>query len=198
MRSIPPDVPKIAVVNKSDLPSALESCELDELGFNWCRASALSGKGLDVLDAEIQSLFHARGLSSGFDFAGTGGLDGREAGPLSCLHLTTPGPAGHPLPRKGACGLGGFAGSGGPDGRFAGSGGLEAFGGLITNSRQADAISRAADSLRLAADALAALVTPDAVLTDIEAALAAIGEVTGKTVRDDILSRVFERFCVGK
>jgi len=69
---------------------------------------------------------------------------------------------------------------------------------LITNVRQAEAISRALHSVALAAEALAAAVTPDAVLTDIEAALSAIGEVTGKTMRDDIILRIFERFCVGK
>ena len=41
-------------------------------------------------------------------------------------------------------------------------------------------------------------LTPDAVLTDIEAAMEAMGEVTGAIVRDDITARIFERFCVGK
>ena len=40
--------------------------------------------------------------------------------------------------------------------------------------------------------------TPDAVLTDVEAAMEAMGEVTGATVREDITARIFERFCVGK
>ena len=40
--------------------------------------------------------------------------------------------------------------------------------------------------------------TPDAVLTDIEEAMQAMGEVTGATVREDITARIFERFCVGK
>jgi tRNA modification GTPase len=50
----------------------------------------------------------------------------------------------------------------------------------------------------LAIAAIGESVTPDAVLTDVEAALAAIGEVTGKTMREDVVARVFERFCVGK
>ena len=41
-------------------------------------------------------------------------------------------------------------------------------------------------------------LTPDAVLTDVENAMEAIGEVTGATVRQDITNRIFERFCVGK
>jgi len=69
---------------------------------------------------------------------------------------------------------------------------------LISNRRQAEAISRAADNISLATTALAAQTTPDAILTDIEAALISIGEVTGKTMREDIISNIFERFCVGK
>jgi tRNA modification GTPase len=71
-------------------------------------------------------------------------------------------------------------------------------GDILTNTRQAEAISRARDGIMLAAEALEASFTPDVVLTDIEAALEAIGEVTGKTMRESILSRIFERFCVGK
>ena len=37
-----------------------------------------------------------------------------------------------------------------------------------------------------------------ALLLDVEAAMEAIGEVTGATVREDITNRIFERFCVGK
>ena len=69
---------------------------------------------------------------------------------------------------------------------------------LITNARQAESISRALSCVSQAIEAINASVTPDAVLTEIEAALSAIGEITGRTMREDILSRIFERFCVGK
>jgi tRNA modification GTPase len=69
---------------------------------------------------------------------------------------------------------------------------------LLTNGRQADALWRALASIRLSRDALTSGVTPDAVLTEIETALGALGEVTGKTAREDIVGRIFERFCVGK
>ena len=71
-------------------------------------------------------------------------------------------------------------------------------GGILTNARQADAITRAAGSIRRARAAMVTGVTPDAVLTEIEAAMSALGEITGKTVREDITARIFERFCVGK
>jgi len=136
LRLIPPDIPKIAVVNKSDLPAVLKSTELTELGVEFCLVSALSGEGLDSLDAKIQKMFP--------EFNAT--------------------PSGE----------------------------------LITNVRQAEALSRAANSVQLALNALDDSFTPDAVLTDLEAALNAMGEVTGKTIREDIVSRIFERFCVGK
>ena len=45
---------------------------------------------------------------------------------------------------------------------------------------------------------LRAGMTPDAVLVDLESAMDALGEVTGRTMREDITNRIFERFCVGK
>ena len=39
---------------------------------------------------------------------------------------------------------------------------------------------------------------PKSVLTGVEDAMEKIGEVTGSTLREDITSRIFERFCVGK
>ena len=69
---------------------------------------------------------------------------------------------------------------------------------LLTNARQAGAAARAAEAAERARGALAAGVTPDALLTDVEEALSALGELTGRTVREDITDRIFERFCVGK
>jgi len=71
-------------------------------------------------------------------------------------------------------------------------------GSLLTDSRQEDAASRARDAVRRAAESLALGMTPDAVLTDAEEALNALGELTGRTAREDIVSRIFSRFCVGK
>ena len=74
----------------------------------------------------------------------------------------------------------------------------EAPGSLLTDARQEDAASRARDAIRRAAEALTAGLTPDAVLTDVEEALDALGELTGRTAREEIVSRIFSRFCVGK
>ena len=76
--------------------------------------------------------------------------------------------------------------------------GEEAQGEILTNSRHADAVGRALESIRAAKDAMDFGLTPDAVLVEVEEAMAALGELSGKTVREDITSRIFERFCVGK
>ena len=74
----------------------------------------------------------------------------------------------------------------------------ETGGDLLTNARQAQAVERARAAVERARAALGAGVTPDALLTDVEEALSALGELTGKTVREDVTDRIFERFCVGK
>ena len=79
---------------------------------------------------------------------------------------------------------------------FAGE--LPVDGSILTNPRQFDAIRRAYEAMLSALQALKLGQTPDAVLTDIETAMEAMGEVTGATVREDITARIFERFCVGK
>ena len=53
-------------------------------------------------------------------------------------------------------------------------------------------------AVRGALSALQGGLTPDAVLTDAEAALSALGELTGKTAREDLVAQIFSRFCVGK
>ena len=80
----------------------------------------------------------------------------------------------------------------------AGLAGTQFDGGVITNARQAAALTRAADACDRAAGALAAGMTPDAVLLDVEQAISALGELTGQNVREDVIADIFSRFCVGK
>ena len=82
------------------------------------------------------------------------------------------------------------------DDMFAGS--TPCDGSILTNPRQFDAIRRSYEAMLSALQGLKLGLTPDAVLTDVEAAMEAMGEVTGSTVREDITARIFERFCVGK
>ena len=69
---------------------------------------------------------------------------------------------------------------------------------ILTNVRQAEAISRALESMDAAFAAMRDGRTPDIVLTETEEAMSAIGELTGRSVREDVTNRIFERFCVGK
>jgi len=67
------------------------------------------------------------------------------------------------------------------------------------NVRHRDALERAAGNL----DAAAGLAhsggrTLDRMALELLAALAALGEITGQTATEEILERIFSRFCVGK
>ena len=71
-------------------------------------------------------------------------------------------------------------------------------GSLLTNARQESAVRRSLEAVRRALSALDSGLTPDAVLTDAEEALEAVGELTGRTAKEEIVGAVFSRFCVGK
>ena len=76
--------------------------------------------------------------------------------------------------------------------------GEENWGELLTNARQAEAAGRALEAVSSAGDALAAGMPADAVFSDVEAALDALGALTGRSVQEDVTDRIFSRFCVGK
>ena len=69
---------------------------------------------------------------------------------------------------------------------------------ILTNARQADAVRRALGALSAAEEAMKEGLTPDIVLTETEGAMQALGELTGRSVREDVTNRIFARFCVGK
>ena len=69
---------------------------------------------------------------------------------------------------------------------------------ILTNARQAEAVRRATDYMQAALEAMDLGATPDIVLTETEGAMAALGELDGRTVREDVTERIFSRFCVGK
>ena len=69
---------------------------------------------------------------------------------------------------------------------------------ILTNARQADAVRRAVESMEASLQALEQGRTPDIILTETEAVMQALGELTGSSIRDDITDRIFSRFCVGK
>lgn len=69
---------------------------------------------------------------------------------------------------------------------------------VVTNERQRNCFARAADALREVDTGISEQRPPEIVATDVRAALAALEEVIGKTYTEDILGRIFSKFCIGK
>lgn len=69
---------------------------------------------------------------------------------------------------------------------------------VLTNARQAEAVNRTLTAVSQALEGLETGTPPDLLLLDVEEAISALGELTGRTIREDITARIFERFCVGK
>lgn len=67
----------------------------------------------------------------------------------------------------------------------------------VVEERHYNALERAAKSLEEAAAGTGA-VTLDLIAVDLKEAWEALGEITGETASEEIISTVFEKFCVGK
>ena len=74
-------------------------------------------------------------------------------------------------------------------------GGLAA---AVSNPRHVDALERARAAVERAARAAAAARPGEIVALELREAMAAAGEVTGRAVGEDVLERIFSRFCIGK
>lgn len=69
---------------------------------------------------------------------------------------------------------------------------------IITNVRHKKALINCLDALKRALDALENNLPQDLAAMDINMAIESLGEITGETVSEDIVSAVFSNFCVGK
>jgi tRNA modification GTPase len=69
---------------------------------------------------------------------------------------------------------------------------------VLPGERHEDAIRRAAQSLELADATWREGGTEELVAGDVRDAAEALGEITGRTAGDEVLERIFSRFCVGK
>ena len=76
--------------------------------------------------------------------------------------------------------------------------GRSRLGAATGNPRHAEALGRAREALGRAAAAGRAGMPGEIVAMELREALGAIGEVTGAAVGEDILERIFSRFCIGK
>lgn len=68
---------------------------------------------------------------------------------------------------------------------------------VITNLRHAEMINSALDSVKKAKNCLGDLGA-ECLIIDLNAAYTALGEITGDTCSEDVIDRVFEKFCLGK
>ena len=68
----------------------------------------------------------------------------------------------------------------------------------VTNPRHAASLRSAAEYVGCAEQALRSGLTPDVAVGDIEQALNALEELTGRRASEQVLERIVERFCVGK
>lgn len=69
---------------------------------------------------------------------------------------------------------------------------------IITNSRHFEALLHSAEALDRARQGLESQISGDFVAQDIREALHYLGEITGEITTNEILSNIFEKFCIGK
>jgi len=69
---------------------------------------------------------------------------------------------------------------------------------VITNARHYDLLRRTSESLQSAQGLIRENVSEELILVNLYEALRFLGEITGETTPEDILSQIFSTFCIGK
>lgn len=69
---------------------------------------------------------------------------------------------------------------------------------LITNARHYDLLKRAAGEMDSSLNLLDQRASEELVLVGLHNALRLVGQITGETTTEDILSEIFSTFCIGK
>ena len=68
----------------------------------------------------------------------------------------------------------------------------------VAHVHQRDALRRAADFIEAALAGMQRRLHPELLAEELHAARSALGEITGRSSREEILDELFKRFCVGK
>ena len=71
-------------------------------------------------------------------------------------------------------------------------------GNYLNNTRQINLMEKAYNSLLQAKDACLSMIDIDLIEIDIKAAFDALGEITGEASRDELITALFTKFCLGK
>jgi len=69
---------------------------------------------------------------------------------------------------------------------------------VITSLRHKIALERTFASLRTAEQSLSGGLSPEFIAFDLREALGTLGEVTGQSITEEVLDRIFSTFCIGK
>jgi tRNA modification GTPase len=69
---------------------------------------------------------------------------------------------------------------------------------VITNARHYDLLRRTSEALHSSESLMQQRVSEELILTRLYEALRFLGEITGETTPEDILSQIFSTFCIGK
>ena len=69
---------------------------------------------------------------------------------------------------------------------------------VVTSARHRQKLVSAVGNLKKARSKLMAAESPELTAFDLRQAVTAIDEITGRIYTEEILGRIFERFCVGK
>lgn len=68
----------------------------------------------------------------------------------------------------------------------------------LASLAELDAVARAVDALEHASTTLAAHEPVDLIVAELQAAFAALGQLTGDAATEELLTGIFARFCIGK
>lgn len=75
---------------------------------------------------------------------------------------------------------------------------IENKGFLVSDARHNDLLVRAKSEIELSCDLLDKRVSEEIILVGLHNALRFLGEITGETTTEDMLTRIFSTFCIGK
>lgn len=69
---------------------------------------------------------------------------------------------------------------------------------LVTNVRHRDLIGKAIESMERVLNDYTMGIPIDCLEVDVKSTCKILGEITGETIEDDVLDKIFKEFCVGK